>query len=56
MNIVWPPLTNEKMPWTLKEEAATKKQILEQAKMIKDLKRRLEESERIKKGDEESTK
>ena len=33
--MTWPPLTNQKLPWTIKEEAATKKQLLEQAEVIK---------------------
>ena len=56
----WPPLSNEKLPWTLKEEAAMKKQILEQAEMIDCLQRQLEEVRQAMKSDhpceEESSK
>ena len=56
MNVVWPPLSNEKLPWTLKEEVATKKQILEQAEMIKGLQHQLEEARQTMKGEEVESK
>ena len=40
----WPPPSNEKVPWSLKEEAATKKQILDQSEQIKSLQHQLEEA------------
>ena len=39
----WPPPQHEKVPWSLKEEAATKQQLLDQADLIKNLQRQLEE-------------
>ena len=43
----WPPPQHENVPWSLKEEAATKKQILEQADLIKKLQRQLEEARAV---------
>ena len=46
----WPPPSNEKAPWSLKEEAATKKQILDQTEQIKTLQRKLDEAMHALKG------
>ena len=43
----WPPLSSERTPWNLNEEAATKHQILEQADMIKNLKKLLEAANNV---------
>ena len=34
---VWPSLSKEKVPWSLKEEATTKQQVIEQAEIIRKL-------------------